>query len=307
MALSGPLLGWLQNSCGLLSSFQISIPSHYELGISSSTASWLLNSTGRSRNFQYHCWFNPHLVVCSWGGRVQFSSCSVHFVCVVLVAQNLTEVDSGRADYGYLAFGELSRFVYCLLQKVKRSSDLPVIEKWEAYMLPNHSCFGAIAEEHFLEGTRLLSSVEKVNNSFLRKEFRRDYRRFLEDFVSTILSRVAARSPIGQGLSCFCPEIVFGGDDYSAFHLFGQLLDGCLRLVGSGGRKWNLQKLNSTLLCVSSDRWKQAAIDLVRRSTACLPFAIRPVSVLGGICTNLVLVFFKKSSRCSHDLTRVLL
>ena len=97
-------------------------------------------------------------------------------------------------------------------------------------MLPNHSCFGAIVEEHFLEGTRLLASLEKINSSFLRKPFRRDCRRFLEDLVSTIFSTVAARSPIGQGLSCFCPEIVIGGDNYSAFHLFGQLLDGLLEL-----------------------------------------------------------------------------
>ena len=110
------------------------------------------------------------------------------------------------------------------------SSDLPVIEKWEAYMLPNHSCFGAIAEEHFLEGTRLLASLEKINSSFLRKKNRRDCRRFLADLVSTILSTVAARSPIGQGLNCFGPEIVIGGDNYSAFHLFGQLLDGLLEL-----------------------------------------------------------------------------
>ena len=97
-------------------------------------------------------------------------------------------------------------------------------------MLPNHSCFGPNAEEHFLEGTRLLASLEKTNSSFLRREFRRDCRRFLEDLVSTILSTVAARSPIGQGLSCFCPEIVIGCDDYSAFHLFVQLLDGLLEL-----------------------------------------------------------------------------
>ena len=97
-------------------------------------------------------------------------------------------------------------------------------------MLPNHSCFGAIAEEHFLEGTRLLASLEKINSSFLRKEFRRECRRFLEDLVSTILSTVAVRSPIGQGLSRFCPEIVIAGDDYSAFHPFGQLLNGLLEL-----------------------------------------------------------------------------
>ena len=48
--------------------------------------------------------------------------------------------------------------------------------------------------------------------------------------MSTILSTVAARSQIGQGLSCFCPEIVIGGNNYSAFHLFGQLLDGLLEL-----------------------------------------------------------------------------
>ena len=97
-------------------------------------------------------------------------------------------------------------------------------------MLLNHSCFGAIAEEHFFEGTRLLSSFEKINSSFLRKKFRRDCRRFLEDLLSTILSTVAARSPIRQGLSCFCPEIVIGVDNYSGFHLFGQLLDELLKL-----------------------------------------------------------------------------
>ena len=48
--------------------------------------------------------------------------------------------------------------------------------------------------------------------------------------MNTILSRVAARSPNGQGLSCFCPELIIGCDDYSAFHLFGQLLDGLLEL-----------------------------------------------------------------------------
>ena len=48
--------------------------------------------------------------------------------------------------------------------------------------------------------------------------------------MSTILSTVAVRSPVGQVLSCFCPEIVIGGDDYSTFNLFGQLLDGLLEL-----------------------------------------------------------------------------
>ena len=79
-------------------------------------------------------------------------------------------------------------------------------------MLPNYSYFGPIAEEHFLEGTPLLASLEKTNSSFLRREFRRDCRGFLEDMVSTILSTVAACSPIGQGLSCFCPDIVVSAE-----------------------------------------------------------------------------------------------
>ena len=97
-------------------------------------------------------------------------------------------------------------------------------------MLPNHSCFGAISVEHILEGTRLLASLEKVNSSFLREEFHRDCRRFLEDLVSTTFSTVAALSPVEQGLSCFFTEIIIGGDDYLTFHLFGQLLDRLLDL-----------------------------------------------------------------------------
>ena len=103
----------------------------------------------------------------------------------------------------------------------------------EGVHAPESFVLWAIAEEHFLEGIRLLSSLEKINNSFLREEFHR----FLEDLVSTILSTVAARSPIGQGLSCFCPEIVIGGDNYSAFHIFGQLLDGLLELGWVRGSK----------------------------------------------------------------------
>ena len=46
--------------------------------------------------------------------------------------------------------------------------------------------------------------------------------------MNTRLSTVAARSPFGRGLSCFCPKIIIRGDDCSTIHLFGQLLDGPL-------------------------------------------------------------------------------
>ena len=140
-------------------------------------------------------------------------------------------------DYGYRAYGELSHFVYCLLQKIKASGSLPVVEKWESYMLPNHSSFTAIEDQHFLVGTRVHAALEKMTSQYLKKEFRSirsSARRFLEDFTSTVLSTVAARSKLGQGVSCFCPEVIVGGDDHSAFFLFGQLLDG---LVESGWEK----------------------------------------------------------------------
>ena len=38
--------------------------------------------------------------------------------------------------------------------------------------------------------------------------------------MNCVLSTVAAGSPIGQGLSCFCPLILVGGDDHAPIQLF---------------------------------------------------------------------------------------
>ena len=104
-------------------------------------------------------------------------------------------------------------------------------------MLPNHSSFAAIGEEHFLVGTRVHAALEKMTSQYLKKEFRNSARRFLEEFTSTVLSAVAARSKLGQGVSCFCPEIIIRGDDHSAFFLFGQHLDS---LVACGWEKGSI-------------------------------------------------------------------
>ena len=73
-----------------------------------------------------------------------------------------------------------------------------------------------------------MAALGKVGSHYLQKEFRRDARRFLEDFVYCVLSTVAARSVVGHGLSCFCPAIVVGGDDVAPLQLFNKLLDGLL-------------------------------------------------------------------------------
>ena len=145
----------------------------------------------------------------------------------VSVANNFIHSPTA-ADQGYHAFRELARFIYGLLQKIKKTSSLPLVEQWEAYVVPNHSRFAPIDDKHFLEGTSVMAAVGKVGSHYLQKEFRRDARRFLEDFLSCVLSTVASRSVIGQGLSCFCPAIVVGGDDVAPLQLFNRLLDGLL-------------------------------------------------------------------------------
>ena len=132
------------------------------------------------------------------------------------------------ADQGYHAFGELARFVYCLLQKIKKASSLPLVEQCEEYVVPNHSRFPAIDDKSFLVGTRVMTALGKVGSHYLQTQFRRDARRFLQDFINCVLSTVAARSVIGQDLSCFCPAIVVGGDDVAPLQLFNKLLDGLL-------------------------------------------------------------------------------
>ena len=67
--------------------------------------------------------------------------------------------------------------------------------------------------------------LEKVKSVCLRAVFRKNCRQILNEFVSTILSTVAARSLVGEGGSCLSPVILVGGDNYSAFYLFGQPID----------------------------------------------------------------------------------
>ena len=93
-------------------------------------------------------------------------------------------------------------------------------------MLPNHSNFAPIADGEFLAGTRVLAALNKIGSSYLKREFQRDARRFLEEFTTSVLSTVAARSKIGQGLSCFCPAMIIRGDNHAPLHLLGVLLDG---------------------------------------------------------------------------------
>ena len=117
-------------------------------------------------------------------------------------------------------------FIYCLLQRIKKAPSLPQVEQSEEYLVPNNSQFLAVDEKDFLFGSRVMAALDKVGSQYLRTEIRRDARRFLEEFVICLLSTVASRSVIGQGMSCFCPAIVVGGDNVGPLRLFNKLLDG---------------------------------------------------------------------------------
>ena len=169
------------------------------------------------------------------GGNVHGSDTLVGAINVALSVTHVSVSNANNfvhsptaADQGYHAFGELARFIYCLLQKIKKASALPLVEQWEEYVVANHSRFPAIDDKNFLEGTSVMAALGKVGSHYLQKDIRRDARRFLEDFVNCILSTVAAWSVTGQGLSCFCPAIVVGGNDVAPLQLFNNLLDGLL-------------------------------------------------------------------------------
>ena len=89
---------------------------------------------------------------------------SVCKMCSVSVANDLIHPQTAT-DYGYHSFGELARFTYCVLQKFKQGSSLPLVEQWEQSELANHSKFPPISDEEFLPGTGLLAALNKVESS----------------------------------------------------------------------------------------------------------------------------------------------
>ena len=61
--------------------------------------------------------------------------------------------------------------------------------------------------------------------------------------MNCVLSTVAARSGIGQGMSCFCLSILVVGDDHSSMQLFGMLVDGLLEKSWVRGAEMQAGKL----------------------------------------------------------------
>ena len=103
----------------------------------------------------------------AWVGAINVALSTIH---VSVSVANDFDHSSTAADQGYHSFGELARFVYCLLQKIKKASSLPLVEQSEEYMVPNHSRFPAINDKNFLVGTRVMAALGKVGNHYLVKK-----------------------------------------------------------------------------------------------------------------------------------------
>ena len=119
-------------------------------------------------------------------------SVAMSMIHVYVSIANIFVHSSTAADQRYHAFGELARFVYCLLQKIKKPSSLPLVEQWEEYVVPNQSRFPAIDDKDFLAGTRVMAALDKVGSHYLQTEFRRDARRLLEEFFLCPVKRYFA-------------------------------------------------------------------------------------------------------------------
>ena len=182
--------------------------------------------------------------------------------------------------------------MYCLLQKIKKASSLPLVEQWEEYVVVNHSRFVPIDDKNFLEGTRMMAALGKVGSHFLQKEFRRDARRFLEDFLNCALSTVASLSVIGQGLSCFCTAIVVGGlvgTTLLRYSFSKSLWMGCWRKAGSEEARLRRAGLSTSPSFKNSGSWsgrpRGVALTWV---TSCRSVLDRLVFVLVGTCIKYV-------------------
>ena len=145
----------------------------------------------------------------------------------VSVATNFVQ-SSTAAEQRYHNFGDLARFAYCLLKKIKMASSLPLVEQWEEYVVPNHSRFTAIDEKDSFSGPRVMAPLDKLGSQYKRTEFHRDARCFIEEFVNRLLSTVASKLLIGQGMSCFCLASVVGGDNVALLQLYNKLFEGLL-------------------------------------------------------------------------------
>ena len=129
-----------------------------------------------------------------------------------------------RGDYTFHCYSELCQFVYCLLTRSRKVSSLPEMNSWEDYMDSEKiASFPKTSDATFLCNFEFGEVLRQRNTSEV-KDFRTRCRRFIDRLVDVILSKLLVSSDFLQGVYCFCPELLLGGDDHCVFTLFSRLM-----------------------------------------------------------------------------------
>ena len=149
----------------------------------------------------------------------------VIFACFVLEYINFEKLRQCSTDYAFHGYGEVCNFIYCLLMRTRKLSDLPGIHEWESYMdVSKLSSFGVISMKDFLMDCDFGSGLAAIKTRVMQ-EFRVKCRECLDRFVFLVLEHVTVTSGISRGLYCFCPENMLEGDDQHVFELFDSLCE----------------------------------------------------------------------------------
>ena len=145
--------------------------------------------------------------------------------CFVLDYINFGKLRQCRSDNAFHGYGEVCNFVYCLLMRTHKLSDLPGIYERESYMDTSKlSAFGVIAVEEFLMDCDFGRDLAATKTGEMR-EFRVKCRECIDRFVFLILDNVTVTSGISRGMYSFCPKIVLEGDEQHVFELFNSLCE----------------------------------------------------------------------------------
>ena len=147
------------------------------------------------------------------------------------------------------------------------------------------SRFPPIEAKKFLAGRRNAGSLKKVDSVYLRNEIWKDARKFLDKLTSTVLSVVAARSDVGQGLCCFCPKIVVEGMAMTLFICSGIFKRAYWGWFSFVAQLWRPVGLNISLSCGIRGGWSASPREVARmKGRSCLPG-------LGNLYFGLVVIF----------------
>ena len=167
------------------------------------------------------------------------------------------QLDETCSDYGFRYYGEMSHFVWSLLSKVKKPSELPAVEDWESYMTHKVKDLTSLNPKLFLKDHKEVD--DQLFSAPGRSLFRKTAMAFVEQLIEEIVGSVAATSDIGRGLSCFSADVLIGCDDQFVFKAFGDFVDRLLQ----GGR------LSATQVEDATNEFKSFVVEV--RSSSALP------------------------------------